>query len=169
MANRVAAAAGRIAAAVALAAAVAGAQQAAPTSAPAPTKAPKGWWRQPKVVSQLELTAAQQAAIDAAESSHRAARSAATKVYSRAYAGLMAALSADPVDQASLEAQRRTFLAAWGELGKASADRLVALRGILSARQLEQLPKVAPGALRSGPVAVRALGEVGAAAPAAQP
>lgn len=140
-----------------------------PTPSPSPAKAAAGWWRQPKAVSQLELTAAQQAAIAAAESSYRETRAAAMTVYSRAYAGLIAALTAEPVDPDSLETQRQAFLAAWDALGTANADRFVALRGILSARQMEQLPKVAPGALRAGPLAVRALGEVGAVPPAAQP
>ena len=152
--------------AVALSAASATAQQPTP---PAPKQA-KGWWHQPKVVAQLKLTAEQQAAIETAERSARESRAAAMKVYSRAYAALLAVLTAETADAELVAKQRTAMVAAWAELGKVNADRLVVLRGILSAVQMEQLPKAAPGALRAGPVALRAIGEVGGTAPpAAQP
>jgi len=159
---------GRLAVALALAVLAAPASAQQPT-APAQKQA-KGWWLQPRAVDQLKLTTEQQAAIEAAEQTHRESRAAAMKRYSLAYAALLAALTAETTDAEHLAKQRTAMVAAWAELGNASADRLIALRGILSAAQMEQLPKAAPGALRAGPVALRAIGEVGGATPpAAQP
>ena len=166
---------GRLRASVALALAVAAAATAAPQSEappPAPTakaKAATGWWLQSRAVSELKLTPAQQTAIADAERSHREARAAAMQAYSQAFAAFLVVLAAEPVDRDALETRRAAFVAAWDQLGKVNADRLVALRGILSAQQLERLPQVAPGALRAGPLALRMFGEAGLQPPAAQP
>jgi Spy/CpxP family protein refolding chaperone len=161
-------ASGWLAAGLALAFSAASASAQQPT-APA-QKQPKGWWHQPKAVAQLNLTTEQQAAIETAEHAYRESRATAMKGYSQAYAALLAALTAATSDTELLAKERTAMVAAWAELGKVNADRLIALRGILSAVQMEQLPKAAPGALRAGPVALRAIGEVGGApAPNVQP
>jgi Spy/CpxP family protein refolding chaperone len=154
-----------VALAVALAAAQALAQQhAAPASKP-----PAGWWRQAKAVEQLALTDTQLAAIETIEQNYRDSRAAVMRVYTQAYAAFMAALTADPTEPAAVERARSALLAAWSELGAANATRLTALRGTLSATQMRRLPSVAPAALRAGPLVVRAIGGMEAAAATAQP
>jgi len=156
-----------------LAAAHAAPQATAPPATPptpaAKAKAATGWWLQARAVSELKLTPAQQGALEAAERSHREARAAAMQTYSQAFAAFLVVLAAEPVDRDALETRRAAFVAAWDQLGKVNADRLVALRGILSAQQIERLPQVAPGALRAGPLALRMFGEAGAPPPVAQP
>ena len=154
-----------IALAVALAAAQAVAQQ---LTAPAPKPA-AGWWRQAKAVEQLALTDTQLAAIETIEQTYRDSRTATMRGYTQAYAVFMAALTADPPEPAAVESARSALLTAWGELGAANVTRLAALRGTLSATQMRRLPRVAPAALRAGPLVVRAIGDMEAAAPAAQP
>ena len=153
--------------ALAFLAAGAPAQQPAPT--PVATAAPaaaaaKGWWNQPKVVTQLGLTEAQRSALDAADRGYREERTAAMKGYSKAYAAFLAVLTGDAPDGEAVARERAALVAAWSELGRVNADRLVAVRGILSKAQMEQLPKAAPAALRAGPLTLRGFGDVGAAA-----
>jgi Spy/CpxP family protein refolding chaperone len=140
----------------------------APTATPAAARPAKGWWNQPKVVTQLELTAAQQAAIGAAEQEYREARAAAMKGYSQAYAAFLAVLTDEAPASEAVAKRRAALIAAWSELARANADRLVALRGILSKAQIVELPKVAPAALRAGPLTLRGIGELGGAAPPAR-
>jgi Spy/CpxP family protein refolding chaperone len=150
---------------LALAAAPALAQQSA---APAPKQA-AGWWRQAKVVEQLGLTDTQLAGIETIEQTYRDSRAAAMRVYTQSYAAFMAALTADPTEPAAVESARAAVATAWGELGAVNLTRLAALRGTLTVVQMRRLPSVAPAALRAGPLVVRAIGEMEAAAAPAQP
>jgi len=160
-------------AALALAPAAPAAPQAAAAPAaasPAPTARPRpaGWWRQARIVAELKLTPAQQDALEGVEKAHRETRAAAMRAYSQAYAALVVALAAEPVDEAALATRRAAFSTAWATLGALNADHLVALRGVLSAQQIERLPQVAPAALRAGPLTTRGFGEVGALPPPAR-
>ncbi len=119
------------------------------------------WFEREDVQQALGLTETQIASLSEATKAHREKLPALRRAQREAYRALFEALGSEKPDPAAVEEARKDLETAILDLNRAGMDHWIALRKILTKAQWEQLPNVAPRALRLGSaVAMRGHGSV---------
>lgn len=99
----------------------------------------KGWWNSPRMVEQLKLTDEQRKAMDATMLEHRAKLIDLRAGLEKAELAMEPLMGADTLNDAGIKAQIDKVVQARGELERANARFLLAIREKLTADQWKQL------------------------------
>ncbi len=118
------------------------------------------WWTSTEVQESLSLTPDQVQKIADLEAGKHEAMIAARQDLMKAYRRVVTALDGSAAPSAELADRQQTLEKAWVGYLQVDVNYWMELRGVLTQQQWQQLPNVAPRALRMGMLGVRGRGKV---------